>query len=370
MAIHSITRTLWRLFKALVLVLLLVAIAITAFANLAPTFGANPSGQSLARVQASPNFSNGIFVNLVDTPLNTRSSGESFNVATFIFPPEGKNPSSPLPSQRFNSTGFTNGEFVWFGHSTILFKTDELIIVTDPVFNRGSPVPLIAEPFDYAHNPAVTDLPLIDVVLISHDHYDHLDHIAISDLATTTKQFLVPLGLQRHLLKWGVPADKITELDWYDSTDVGDIEFTLTPTRHFSGRGLSNRFSTLWGSWVVSSTKMNVYFSGDSGYFDEFKRIGERYGPFDIAFIENGAYNDDWQNVHMTPEDSAQAAIDLQAKLFFPIHWGKFDLSVHPWDEPIQRATMAAAKLQMPIATPLVGEVFTLDAAPSKRWWE
>ena len=370
MALRSITRTLWSLFKALVLVSLLVVIAITAFVNLAPTFGANPSGESLVKVQASPNFINGNFVNLVDTPLNTRSSGEPFSLTTFIFPPEGKNPTRPLPSQRFNPAEFNNGEFVWFGHSTILFKTSALTIITDPVFNRGSPVPLIAEPFDYEHKPTLSDLPLIDVVLISHDHYDHLDHIAIGELAATTKQFLVPLGLQSHLLKWGVPKDKITEFDWYDSIRISNVKFTLTPTRHFSGRGLTNRFSTLWGSWVVTSTNLKLYFSGDSGYFDEFKRIGDRFGPFDIAFIENGAYNDDWQNVHMKPEDSAQAAVDLKAKLFFPIHWGKFDLSAHRWEEPIERATAAATKLKMPIATPKVGEVFSLDSAPSLPWWD
>ncbi len=370
MALRYIKRLLWWLVKTLAFLSLVTTAAIAAFVNLAPTFGANPSGESLDRVLASPNSIDGIFVNKIDTPLNTRSSGKPFSLTAFIFPPEGKNPTSPLPSQRFNSADFKEGEFVWFGHSTILFKTNELNIIADPVFNRGSPVPLIAEPFEFQHNPSITDLPLIDVVLISHDHYDHLDHKAIGDLAATTKQFLVPLGLQSHLLKWGVPAGNITELDWYDSIQVGSVEFTLTPTRHFSGRGITNRFSTLWGSWVVTSPNLNVYFSGDSGYFDEFKIIGDRFGPFDIAFIENGAYNDDWQNVHMKPEDSAQAAVDLKAELFFPIHWGKFDLSAHHWNEPIKRATAAATKLKMPIATPKVGEVFTPDSAPSTQWWD
>lgn len=373
MVFRTMTQMFWRLFtrfvKALLLTGLLLAIAITAFANLAPTFGANSSGQSLARTQASSNFKDGRFVNLVETQLDTSEPGSTMDITTFIFPAEGKNPSSTLPSQSFNKTEFTADEFVWFGHSTILFNTAELTIIADPVFNRASPVPYIGEPFDYMHKPVVTDLPQIDVVLISHDHYDHLDHIAIGDLATTTKQFLVPLGLKAHLTKWGVSADKITELDWYDSKQVGSVEFTLTPSRHFSGRGITNRFSTLWGSWVVSSANMNVFFSGDSGYFDEFKNIGDRFGPFDIAFIENGAYNDDWKNVHMMPEDSVQAAVDLNANRYFPIHWGKFDLSKHHWLDPIQRATVAAAKLQMPIVTPLVGEVFTLEDAPSGQWW-
>ena len=198
MVFRTITQMFWRLLrrfvKALLLIGLLLAIAITAFANLAPTFGANSSGPSLARAQASPNFKDGRFVNLVETRLDTSEPGSTMDITTFIFPAKGKNPSSKLQSQQFNKAELTADEFAWFGHSTILFNTAELTIITDPVFNRASPVPFIGEPFDYVHKPLVTDLPQIDVVLISHDHYDHLDHIAIGDLAATTKQFLVPLA--------------------------------------------------------------------------------------------------------------------------------------------------------------------------------
>jgi len=194
--------------------------------------------------------------------------------------------------------------------------------------------------------------------------------LAIKDLNQRTKKFLVPLGIKAHLTRWGVSSEKITELDWYENVSYQDVEFTLTPSRHFSGRNVHNAFSTLWGSWVVKSEAARLFFSGDSGYFDEFKKIGQKYGPFDIAFIENGAYNTNWSQVHMLPEQSVQASIDLRAKVFFPMHWGKFDLSVHHWKEPIERATKAAQEKGVNIATPMVGEVFTTTKYSSETWWE
>jgi len=207
------------------------------------------------------------------------------------------------------------------------------------------------------------------VVLISHDHYDHLDHLTIGQLASNTRLFLVPLGNQAHLLRWGVPKANIIELDWFESHRVGETTFTLTPSRHFSGRGLTNRFSTLWGSWVVKSEELSVFFGGDSGYTKDFKDIGERLGPFDIAFIENGAYDKQWSQIHMVPEQSVQATIDLNAQLFFPIHWGKFDLAKHRWVEPIERAVTEAEKRGVPVVAPIIGQVFQLDMPPFETWW-
>lgn len=361
---------LWRTLTVLLIILLILVAAIAAFTTFAPTFGGSPNGDSLYGIEGSPNYQDGGFVNLVATAMSTGDPDKSMNISGYLFPPDDKNPATSLPSVEFEKSAITSGDFVWFGHSTILFKTSTLNILTDPVFNRASPVPLVGNPFEYDQTPVVENLPDIDVVLISHDHYDHLDHIAIGELATSTKQFLVPLGIKAHLLRWGVAAKNIIELDWYQSVTVGTVSFTLTPSRHFSGRGITNRNSTLWGSWVVQSPSSSVFFSGDSGYFEEFKRIGDSYGPFDIAFIENGAYDESWDQIHMMPEDSAQAALDLNAALFFPIHWGKFDLAQHNWHEPIERASVAAAELGVQIVTPMVGEVFTLDSAPSEKWWE
>lgn len=360
------------LLKAMLWILLLaalLAIAVTTFIFFAPTFGAKPSSNSIERMKTSANYQDGVFTNIEETQVDTRKPGESMDLATYLFPAKDKNPSTPLRSVQFEKGDFSNGDFVWFGHSTLMFRTNDINILIDPVFNRASPIPIGGKAFAMEAEHTIDSLPSVDVILISHDHYDHLDHIAINDLASSTKLFLVPLGIESHLISWGVPASNIIELDWYESHTVGSNTFTLTPSRHFSGRGITNRFSTLWGSWVVKSDNLSVFLSGDSGYSTEFKRIGERFGPFDIAFIENGAYNKQWAQIHMMPEQSVQAAIDLNTGLFFPIHWGKFDLAKHQWTDPIERAVKEANSRSVPIVAPLVGQTFQLDDPPFETWW-
>jgi len=349
---------------------LLCAVAIATYINFAPTFGAAPSGESLARIQASENYKDGEFQNLVRTELDTSSEDNPRQLSAFFSPPANKNPQSVLPAVALEVEQLKPGKFAWLGHSTVLFNVEGKMLLADPIFHRASPVPTIGEPFATQHTARVEELPPIDLVIISHDHYDHLDHLTVQKLRAKTRQFYVPLGLAAHLQRWGVASEKITEFDWYQSANFEGIELTLTPTRHFSGRGITNRFSTLWGSWVVKSNTQSIYFSGDSGYFEEFKKIGQDYGPFDIAFVENGAYNSTWAQVHMLPEQAVQASIDLNAKLLFPIHWGKFDLALHPWDEPIKRAQSAAQAQRVNMATPLIGQVFGVDEPPQLSWWE
>ena len=228
----------------------------------------------------------------------------------------------------------------------------------------------MGKPFPMQPTPEIDQLPPMDVVMISHDHYDHLDHLSIKKLASQVKLFLVPLGIRDHLLRWGVADANIIELDWYDSHSIAGTIFTLTPARHFSGRGFTNRNSTLWGSWVVQNQNLSLFYSGDSGYFDGFKSIGDEFGPFDITFIENGAYDEQWAHVHMQPEESIQAAIDLNSTLFFPIHWGKFDLAKHQWKEPINRAVQLANDKNLPIAAPRIGQVFSLESVSNEDWWQ
>lgn len=354
----------------LLLLFSLVAVAIIAFLYLAPTFGAKPSGESISKIERSNQSYEGKFVNSVETMLSTRKPGDSMDLATYIFPDKNKNPTTPLPSIKFDKAQFETGDFVWFGHSTLMFRTNNLTIMSDPVFHRASPIPIGGKPFVMQATPAIDLLPPIDVVIISHDHYDHLDHLAITELASRVKLFLVPLGIQDHLRRWSVPAANIIELDWHENHSVADTIFTLTPARHFSGRGITNRNSTLWGSWVIQSPSTAVFYGGDSGYFDGFKIIGDQFGPFDIAFIENGAYDKQWSQIHMQPEESVQAAIDVNAKMLFPIHWGKFDLAKHPWKEPIERVVQIAEEKNMPIAASVIGRVFRLDSIPFEAWWE
>ena len=372
--------TVLNVIKYLIYILVIFTILIFIFLNVSPVFGASPDKNSKKIIENSENFIEGKFRNIKPTYTNFRTSEKKATLRDWFSPPKDKNPLNPLPTIKFIGKDLAEGKFVWLGHSTVLMKTEGLVVMTDPVFNRASPLPSFnsksksnffnGKPFIFENPVVIDDLPKVDVVIISHDHYDHLDSKAIKDLSNQVDQFFVPLGVGAHLERWGVNKNRITEYDWYDSKDYKNIKFTFAPSLHFSGRGVTNGNSTLWGSWMIKSKTLSAYFSGDGGYSETFKKLGNEYGPFDIAFIENGAYNVDWSNVHMFPDEAVQASIDLKAQVLFPIHWSKFDLSVHPWDEPIIRITKEAAKKNVNIATPMIGEVFELSSIPKKPWWE
>ena len=372
--------TVLNVIKYLIYILVIFAILIFIFLNVSPVFGASPDKNSKKIIENSENFIEGKFRNIKTTYTNFRTLEKKATLMDWFSPPKDKNPLNPLPTIKFIGKDLAEGKFVWLGHSTVLMKTEGLVVMTDPVFNRASPLPSFnsksksnffnGKPFIFENPVVIDDLPKVDVVIISHDHYDHLDSKAIKDLSNRIDQFFVPLGVGAHLERWGVNKNRITEYDWYDSKDYKNIKFTFAPSLHFSGRGVTNGNSTLWGSWMIKSKTLSAYFSGDGGYSETFKKLGNEYGPFDIAFIENGAYNVDWSNVHMFPDEAVQASIDLKAQVLFPIHWSKFDLSVHPWDEPIIRITKEAAKKNVNIATPMIGEVFELSSIPKKPWWE
>ncbi|MDP6961592.1 MAG: MBL fold metallo-hydrolase [Dehalococcoidia bacterium] len=359
-----------RVLKYLGYTVILCVVISVLFVLYAPVFGGSQSTESLQRINNSRNFVEGKFANEMATSVSTRSQDRKSSIMDWVFQQDNKNPTKPLPSRPFNSSMLTEGKFAWLGHSTLIMKTNSVVMMTDPVFHRASPVPVIGNPFPVQHPISINDLPAVDAVIISHDHYDHLDHQAIRILSKRVDHFFVPLGVRAHLERWGVDSENITELDWYESKVYRGVRLTLAPARHFSGRGLWDRDSTLWGSWIISSNSLNVYFSGDSGYSDTFKTIGQRYGPFDIAFLENGAYNLDWAQIHLMPEETVQASIDLNARLLFPIHWSKFDLALHPWDEPAIRLTQEAKVRNVTVASPLIGEVFDIGNYPETRWWE
>ncbi len=363
------------------LILSLVLIAIL-YINFHPTFGASPNTDSLEKIKQSSHFDGEHFKNLVKTQASTiRVEGDKVDkwalLKNLIFPPKGKNPEL-VHTKKLNAKTLRNGEFIWLGHSTVLFKTDDTTIITDPVFHNASPVPFTIEPFVMSNTPSIEDLPFLDIVLISHDHYDHLDYEAIKQLNAKVGHFYVPLGVKAHLLRWGVVDNKVSEYDWYEETIVKNIQLVFMPSRHFSGRGIFNHRQTLWGSWVVIAPQLKVYFSGDGGYSPEFKKIGKKFGSFDMAFIEDGAYNKRWQDVHMLPEQSAQAGIDVKVKVILPIHWGKFDLSTHEWTEPVRRIKKALNKHnsalgdeeKIQLATPKIGETFSVKKFSQLQWWE
>lgn len=368
--------------KWIVLIGIILSISVLAFLYFAPVFGGNPDAESQAKITRSPHFKEGKFVNLEPTALGVQNAPEASKrtiwswFLSVVFPPEGKVPSEPLPSQPLNITDMTQNidndvVITWLGHSNIFIHINGKNLITDPVFYRASPIFVGGKPFSYQHPPKTAELPPIDAVILSHDHYDHLDYQAIKEIASKVKHFYVPLGVAAHLQRWGIEKSRITELDWGEQATLDDITLTFTPNRHFSGRKWGKEVTTLWGSWVIATPTHKLFFSGDGGYGKHFAHIGEQYGPFDLAMVENGAYDAAWANIHMTPEQSYQAALDLRAKAVMPIHWAKYDLAFHPWNEPIERYFVAAKQAPFPVLTPLIGQTYRLSKVErvQKRWW-
>lgn len=218
---------------------------------------------------------------------------------------------------------------------------------------------------------AIEKLPKIDAVVISHDHYDHLDYESIKKLKTKVDAYFVPLGVGVHLEAWDIDSTKITEMDWWEEKTFENIQLVCAPAQHFSGRKFSNGQSTLWSSWIIKTDSTSIYFSGDGGYGTHFKEIGEKYGPFDFAMMECGQYNKMWPDIHMFPEETAQAGVDIQAKAIMPIHWGAFKLALHSWTDPIERVSKKAEELQIHLVAPEIGEPIVINALPKSNmvWW-
>lgn len=355
----------------------IIIIGMIAFFRYAPQIGGIPAGERLERMQSANNYKLNKFQNVVTTKMDMKA-GRMMNVMwDFIRGDNSREPYDVIEINKFDKNEFvesktTQVSFTWFGHSSILLKIDGKILLIDPVFSeRASMFPFLGpKRFAYSNLMTVDLLPKLDAVLISHDHYDHLDYKVIQELKNKVSRFYVPLSVGAHLEKWGIPSDNIFELNWWESVDLEKIKLIFTPSRHFSGRGLNNRFSTLWGSWVIKGANQSIFFGGDSGYYSGFKEIGDKYGPFDLTYLECGAYNENWSDIHMMPEETVQAHLDLNGRLLMPIHWGKFNLSLHPWKEPIERAIKKSNDLGVSIITPVIGDVVILnDSIDTPLWW-
>ncbi len=287
---------------------------------------------------------------------------------------EGREPQKLLPTRFGEGNQVTSDSMVyatWYGHSAILLEIEGKRLLLDPMLGPASaPVPFFTKRFPYEQPIDLNQITDIDAVLISHDHYDHLDYVTISKIHDRVGHFFTALGVGGHLKKWGVPEEKITEFDWWDESEFENLQLVCTPSRHFSGRGFSDRNKTQWASWVVIGKQKRVYFSGDSGYGPHFKDIGRLYGPFDFAMLECGQYNEKWAAIHMMPEQTVQASLDLSAASMMPIHWGGFNLALHDWQDPIRRSTKAAESLGVNIIHPYIGQRFEIGEAPNVRWWE
>jgi len=285
--------------------------------------------------------------------------------------PEAALPIRQLAESEFDLEDKQILRFARLGHSSLLIQLGGKYFLTDPVFSqRASPVQWAGPKRFHPVPMNIDSVKQIEAVLISHNHYDHLDAGSIKQLKDKVNYFVVPLGVASKLLDWGVDAKKIIQLDWWEDVTIEGVELVFTPAQHFSGRGLTDRNETLWGSWVIRNEEHALYFSGDSGYFAGFKEIGKRYGPFDYAFIECGAYNDLWRDIHMMPEDSLQAFKDLNGKVMVPIHNGTFDLSTHSWTDPMERITKLAEKNNVTLLIPQFGQLVDSNAeVKTKAWW-
>ena len=339
-------------------------------------FGGKITKDLIARYEQSPNWSNGAFQNLEITNLNANLFQLPRMLYKQLTKRRGRTPKQPLPVQPFNKSNFlapaAEPKFIWYGHSVLLMRMNNKSILIDPMFGPDtSPIaPMNTKRFSKNTLSLINDFPEIDLLLLTHDHYDHLDYESIQKLKHKTKKYYVALGVKRHLVYWGVDSDLITEFDWWEDKIFEGINITFTPTRHFSGRGLSDRLKSLWGGWVFKTANENIWFSGDGGYGKHFKEIGERLGPFDFAFMECGQYNDDWRPIHLFPDESVQAAIDGRAKKIMPVHWAGFPLSYqHSWREPAEQFVKAALEKEIDFSIPNLGALSYFSDTEKEQWW-
>lgn len=350
----------------------ILAIAVWGFMQTA-VFGKDSIGERLARIQKSPNYKDGVFQNLNFTSVMSEDGSYWKLLQDYFNKPANVEPPKAISTVKTNLISLTAEKptIVWFGHSSYLIKSKQTTILIDPVFSgSASPVSFMVKAFKGADAYQVKDFPEIDMLFLSHDHYDHLDYQTITEIQSKVKKFYTSLGVGAHLEHWGVNPEKIVEFDWWENVKVAeDIEVTATPARHFSGRGFA-RGKSLWSSFVLNIHGYKLFLGGDSGYDTHFKTIGEKYGPFDIALLENGQYNVLWHEIHTLPEETFLAAKDLKAKVLMPVHWAKFPLANHAWNEPIKRLK-AAATDEIKLTTPMIGEPVVLDSLyPNKVWWE
>lgn len=327
-------------------------------------------------MQHSDHFNGRIFLNPVAT--DTMQKGAFWRLLRkFLQKHPNREPAKTLGPFSVDKTALQTTpdaalRVTWLGHSSLLLDVDGKRFLTDPLwYQRASPFSRLGPKRFFANPLPIDDLPLIDAVLLSHDHYDHLDKGSILKLAEKNIPIITMLGVGQRLLKWDVSKSLVTELDWWQEVQLGEHTITAAPARHFSGRWLGDRFTTLWGSFAIRGVKHNVYFGADSGYYEGFTTIAEKLGPFDLALLEIGAYNQEWETIHLGPENAVQATLDLKAACLLPIHWGTFNLAFHSWTEPVERLLLAAEKGGVPLILPTPGETVVIKGeALNSAWWQ
>lgn len=362
-------------------ILIFISLSIISITSCRPikSLGKNPKGDDLKKIEALSNYKDGAFQNLYHLPqsapvVERKRSPGIFRLFRFL---KGQDkallPSEPIAvvDTDLNSK-FDKPAVIWFGHSSFLIKTATANILVDPIFSGfAGPFKGNIKAFPGTNVYYAEDMPPIDVLIISHDHYDHLDYITVKRLKKKLKHIVVPIGVGSHFRHWGFDPEMITEVNWNDSVSINEqVRIIATPAHHRSNRTTKTR-KTLWSSYVIEADGYKIYYSGDTGYSPHFKDIGARYGPFDLAMMECGQYNVQWPQSHMFPEQVALAAIDLNAKMIIPVHWGMFAQSVHAWDEPVKRFLIAADSLGVEVSVPFIGQPYVVGSVMERvEWWE
>ena len=340
-------------------------------------FGGKLTKEVRLRLEASSNWKKKRFKNLVKTKIDINLFNLPRLLYKQMFKTKGRVPVKPIPVKPIDLSFFDKDpqsfKFIWYGHSAILLNIGGKIIFIDPMMGpNASPVTQFKiKRFSNKVLDILDEFPIIDLLLLSHDHYDHLDLTSIQKLKGRVENYWVALGTKRHLVEWGVEDEKVVEFDWWDNLLLDNIEITFTPSRHSGGRKLTERDKTLWGGWAIKYKTVSVYFSGDGGYGNHFKTIGDKLGPFDFGFMECGQYNELWRQIHMFPEESVQAAQDSRINEIIPVHWAGFSLALHHWKSPVNDFILYANKKMCNWSVPELGQVITKRTSGKQiRWWD
>lgn len=355
-------------------IIAIIVVAVLIFIN-QPSFGRTPRGERMERIKNSPNYRDGKFQNLSETQQITSDKGFIGSMFDFLFRKiDSLRPEEDIPAIKTNLNNFNPDEdlLVWFGHSSYLLQVDRKRILVDPVFYKASPVSFVNTAFKGTNIYSPKDIPNIDYLIISHDHWDHLDYETVMELKPRIKKVICGIGVGEHFEYWGFKKDQIIELDWNEDSILNDGFFVYClPARHFSGRGLSPNQS-LWASYLIKTPSKNIYIGGDSGYDTHYAEIGKRFPDIDLAILENGQYDVDWKYIHLLPSDLVQAAKDLNAKKLLTVHNSKYALGKHAWNEPLVKISEVADKDSLHLITPMIGEIANLNDSTQvfKKWWE